>query len=67
MTIDRTRSYQLLDVKGNIRTTRKSIVLPFKTVNIQDNTKLKGQCTKIHVLAELDMAQDLLSSVILEA
>ena len=45
-----------MDVKGNIRTTRKIIVFPFKTFYIHDKTEFKGHYTKIHVLAELVMA-----------
>ena len=44
--------FQLDDVKGLDCITQKVTILPFGTINVWDNTSVRGHCMQVHVLME---------------
>ena len=56
--------FQLNDVKGPVHTTQKVTILPFGTVNVWANTRVKGHCMQVHILTELALGSPLPAAVV---
>ena len=51
-------------VKGAVYITQKVTIPPFQTLNIKENTNVKGHCMTVHVLTESALGPQLQAAVV---